>query len=168
MLNTDPRSTDELIQLALDAPEEDDDFQKERWHFVALLQYRGDREVLDRSILLTKSSILAGRLIGIHILGQLGIPKRTFPDECLETLLGLLDQEFDPLILRDICISLGHLKDPRSIAPQLKFCLHPDWEVRYGVVSGLTGHHDDERAIAGLISLLPSRQKIIELGYRCV
>jgi HEAT repeat protein len=84
--------------------------------------------------------------------GQLGIPKRTFPDECLETLIGLLEQEFDPLILRDICIALGHLKDSRSITPQLKFCLHPDWEVRYGVVIGLSGH-DDERAIAGLINL---------------
>jgi HEAT repeat protein len=109
--------------------------------------------VLDRSILLTKSSILAGRWLGIDILGQLGIPKRTFPDECLETLIGLLEQEFYPPILRDICIALGHLKDSRSIAPQLKFCLHPDWEVRYGVVSGLTGHRDDEQAIAGLISL---------------
>jgi HEAT repeats len=153
MLNIDQIATDKLIQLALDAPEEDNDSQKERWHFISLLQYRGDREVLDQSIMLTRSPIIAERCIGIHILGQLGIPKRTFPDECLETLLRLLNQEFDPLILRDICISLGHLKDPRSIAPQLKFCLHPDWEVRYGVVSGLTGHHDDERAIAGLISL---------------
>jgi HEAT repeat protein len=153
MLNIDPRSTDELIRLALDAPEEDDDSQKERWHFISLLQYRGDREVLDRSIMLTKSLILAERWLGIDILGQLGIPKRTFPDECLETLIGLLEQEFYPPILRDICIALGHLKDSRSIVPQLKFCLHPDGNVRYGVVSGLTGHHNDERAIAGLISL---------------
>jgi HEAT repeat protein len=64
----------------------------------------------------------------------------------------LLAQEFYPLILRDICIALGHLEDPRSIEPQLKFCLHPDWEVRYGVVSGLSGR-DDERAISGLIRL---------------
>jgi HEAT repeat protein len=85
-------------------------------------------------------------------LGQLGIPNRTFPDECLTTLVGLLEHEFDPLILRDICIALGHLNDPRSIEPQLKFCLHPDWEVRYGVVHGLSGQ-DDERAIAVLIKL---------------
>jgi HEAT repeat protein len=133
MSNIDPRSTDELIQVALSAPEEDKDRRKERWYFVSLLQHRGDREVLDRSIILTKSSIPTQRCLGIDILGQLGIPNRTFPDKCLETLVGLLEREFDPLILRDICIALGHLKDPRSIAPQLKFCLHPDWEVRYGV-----------------------------------
>jgi HEAT repeat protein len=153
MLNIDPRSTDELIQLALDAPEEDHDSQKERWHFISLLQYRADREVLDRSIMLTTSPIPAERWLGINILAQLGFPQRTFPDECLDTLIGLLEQESDPLMLKSICIALGHLKDARSIAPQLKFCLHPDWEVRYGVVYGLTGHHDDERAIAGLISL---------------
>ncbi len=152
MSNRDPRPTDELIRLALDAPEEDSDSQKERWHFISLLQYRGDREVLDRSIMLTKSSIPAERWLGIDILGQLGIPKRTFPDECLDTLIRLLEQEFDPLMLRSICIALGHLKDSRSITPQLKFCLHPDWEVRYGVVIGLS-EHDDERAIAGLINL---------------
>lgn len=153
MLNIDPRSTDELIRLALDAPEEDDDSEKERWHFIWLFQHRGDREVLDRSIMLTKSSIPAERWLGINVLAQLGTPTRTFPNECLETLLELLDQEFDPIMLKSICIALGHLKDPRSIVPQLKFCLHPDREVRYGVAYGLIGHHDDERAIAGLISL---------------
>ena len=67
-------------------------------------------------------------------------------------LLELLELEFDPLILRDIGIALGHLRDPRSIDLQLRFCLHPDWEVRYGVVIGLSGHRD-ERAISGLIRL---------------
>ena len=148
----DSRSTAELIQIALAAPAEDEDYLQERWYFDYLLQCRGDREVLDRSVALTESSLIEERSLGIHILGQLGIPDRTFPDECLTTLLKLLTEEFDPLLLRDICIALGHLKDPRSIEPQLKFCLHPDWEVRYGVVCGLSGH-EDERAIAGLIGL---------------
>jgi hypothetical protein len=152
MSTIDPRTTEELIQLALLAPEEDEDCLQERWYFAYLLQCRGNREVLDRSLKLTQSSILEQRSLGINILGQLGVPDRTFPNECLTALLGLLEVEFDPLILRDICIALGHLHDPRSIEPQLKFCLHPDWEVRYGVVSGLSGHND-ERAIAGLIGL---------------
>ncbi len=151
-IGTDSRSTAELIQLAIAAPEEDEDDANERWHFVGLLQRRGNREVLDRSLALTRSSSIEERSLGIDILGQLGIPARTFPDECVTRLVELLEQEFDPLILRDICIALGHLKDPRSIEPQLKFCLHPDWEVRYGVVSGLSGR-DDERAILGLIKL---------------
>ena len=151
-IGIDSRSTAELIQLALAAPEEDDDYTKERWHFVGLLQRRGNREVLDRSLELTESLSIEARSLGIDILGQLGIPERTFPDECVTRLLKLLAQEFDPLILRDICIALGHLEDPRSIEPQLKFCFHPDWEVRYGVVSGLSGR-DDERAIWGLIKL---------------
>jgi HEAT repeat protein len=151
-IGLDSRSTAELFQLALAAPDEDEDRSKERWHFVGLLQRRGDREVLDRGLGLTTSELIAERSLGIDILGQLGIPARTFPDECVTRLIELLDQEFDPLIIRDICIALGHLKDPRSIEPQLKFCLHPDWEVRYGVVSGLSSQ-EDERAIDGLIKL---------------
>ncbi len=151
-IGIDSRSTAELIQLALAAPEEDDDYAKERWHFVGLLQRRGNREVLDRALALTESSSIEERSLGIDILGQLGIPERTFPDECITRLVELLAQEFDPLTLRDICIALGHFQDLRSIEPQLKFCLHPDWEVRYGVVSGLSGR-DDDRAIWGLIKL---------------
>ncbi|WP_310488060.1 HEAT repeat domain-containing protein [Chamaesiphon sp. VAR_69_metabat_338] len=151
-IGLDSRSTAELIQLALSAPEEDDDYSNERWHFVGLLQRRGDREVLDRALGLTESISIEERSLGIDILGQLGIPERTFPDECVMKLIELLNREFDPLILRDICIALGHLNDPRSIEPQLKFCFHPDWEVRYGVVSGLSGK-EDERAISGLIKL---------------
>ena len=151
-IGLDSRSTAELIQLAIAAPEEDEDYAKERWHFVGLLQRRGNREVFDRSLLLTESVSIEERSLGIDILGQLGIPDRTFPAECVTRLVEMLRQEFDPLILRDICIALGHFQEPRSIEPQLKFCFHPDWEVRYGVVSGLSGR-DDERAIWGLIKL---------------
>ncbi len=150
-IKTDPRSTEELIQLALITPEETDDGD-DRWDFISLLRNRGDREVLDRSIALTESNDPEERTIGIQILGQLGTPDRTFPDECLTTLIGLLAYEQDPLLLQSIGIALGHLHDPRAIEPQLKFCLHPDWEVRYGVVLSLNGH-DDPRAIAALIKL---------------
>ncbi len=150
-IKTDPRSTEEIIQLALTAPEENDDGD-DRWDFIGLLRYRGSRDVLDRAIALTASGNSEERTIGIQILGQLGIPERTFPDECLTTLVELLNDELDPLILQNIGIALGHLNDPRAIEPQLRFCLHPDWEVRYGVVLSLNGH-DDERAIAALIKL---------------
>ena len=118
-IGIDSRSSEELIQLALAAPEEDDDYLKERWHFVSLLQHRGNREVLDRSLVLTESSSIDERALGVYILGQLGIPERTFPNECVMTLVALLAKEFDPSILRDICIALGHLNDPRSSDPQL-------------------------------------------------
>jgi HEAT repeat protein len=148
---SDPRSTEILMRLALTAPE-DDDNGDDRWDFIWLLQSRGDREVLDRAIGLTQSCNSVERTIGIQILGQLGSPDRTFPDECLTTLTRLLQDESDPLILQSIGIALGYLNDPRAIEPQLKFCLHPDWEVRYGVVLTMNGH-EDERAIAALIKL---------------
>ena len=51
-------TTVELFQIALLAPEDDADYRKERWNFIGLLQGRGDREVLDRSLILTQSSML--------------------------------------------------------------------------------------------------------------
>ena len=109
----DSRSTEELIQLALTAPEEDDDGD-DRWDFIWLLRYRGTRDVLNGAIALTESNNSEERTIGIQILGQLGIPDRTFPDECLTTLIGLLKHEIDPLILQSIGIALGHLNDARD------------------------------------------------------
>jgi HEAT repeat protein len=151
LIKTEARSTEELIQLALTAPEENENGD-DRWDFISLLRNRGTREVLDRSIALTKSSHSEERTIGIQILGQLGTPDRTFPDECLTTLIGLLEDELDPSLLQSIGIALGHLHDARAIEPQLKFCSHPNWGVRHGVVLSLNGH-DDERAIAALIRL---------------
>jgi HEAT repeat protein len=153
-------STAELIELALAAPAEDRDYLKARWYFVSQLHDRGDREVLDRALILTQSSLIAERDLGVYILGHLGIPERTFPDECVTALLELLTREIDPLLLKDICIALGNFTDPRSIEPLLKFRLHPDWEVRYGVVSGLSGN-EDERAIAGLIELSADEYPLI-------
>jgi hypothetical protein len=142
----------ELFKVALLAPEEDKDYRKERWNLILALQRRGNRDVLNRALILIKSLIPEERSLGIDILGQLGSPERIFQYECVTTLIELLESEFDPLILRDICIALGHQQDPRAIEPLIKFCLHPDWEVRYGVVSGLS-RHTDERAISGLITL---------------
>ncbi len=148
----DTPTTAELFHTALLSPEDDDNYRKERWNFISLLQRRGNREVFDKSLILTKSLIPEERSLGIAILGQLGSPERIFQDECVKILIELLECEFDPLILRDICIALGHQQDPRAIEPLLKFCLHPDWEVRYGVVSGLS-NHANEWAISGLITL---------------
>jgi HEAT repeat protein len=151
-IEIDLRSTEELIQLALSASKEADDFKQERWHFISLLHCRGSREVFDRALMLTQSSNPEERRLGINILGQLGVTERTFPHECVTALVNMLDHEFDPLMLQAICIALGHLNDPHSIEPQLKFCLHPDWEVRYGVVHGLS-FQTDERAVAALVKL---------------
>ena len=100
------------------------------------------------------------RQVGALVLGQLGIsPERRVPpfwqEQVLE-LMTLLNRETvgqnDPEVLKDTCISLGHLNDVRAVPPLVKLKRHRDGRVRYGVAFGLTGH-DDPRAIEALIEL---------------
>ena len=60
------------------------------WDFVYALHWRGTNEVLDWAVRLCRSSCAVERRVGADILGQLGVPERTFPEVCLRTLLGML------------------------------------------------------------------------------
>jgi HEAT repeat protein len=143
----DPRSTEELIRLALTEQDED-----AAWEPVSVLHYRGSREVLEAATRLCASTSAGERRVGVDILGQLGIPDRTFPNECFEVLAGMLPSETDSGVLESIGVAFGHLQDPRAIEWLLPLKNHSDADVRFGVVLGLTGH-DRPDAIRGLIEL---------------
>jgi HEAT repeat protein len=143
----DPRPTEELINLAL--TEED---EHAAWNAVTVLQFRATREVLEAAQNLCKSERAKERELGANILGQLGVPDRAFPDECLATALELLETDQEVQVLSAACIALGHLHDPRAIGPLVGLKNHPSEDVRYGVVHGLSGQRDD-LAIATLIEL---------------
>lgn len=147
------KSTEELIGLALTA--KDEQIANE---CIVVLEYRGTLEVLEQAQKLCQSKNIEEKYLGINILGQLGIPERTFPDECLHTLLQLLEKENDPNILGSIGIALGHLQDNRAIQPLVKLKNHPHPEVRYGVVFGLLCQEDDT-AIETLIELSSDRDE---------
>ena len=69
---SDPRSTDELIRIALS--EED---INEAWNEVVVLHFRGNREVFEKAKNLCESNCPQERELGANILGQLGVPKAT-------------------------------------------------------------------------------------------
>jgi HEAT repeat protein len=149
----DPRSTDELLNIALTYPQASTDEEEHiAWDAVRALHYRATREVLDAARTLCESDDPGKRAVGVDILGQLGVPDRAFPDECLTILLALLAKEHDTNVLYSIGVALGHLHDPRAIEPLVKLKAHPDFDVRYGVVFGLLTHRDD-LAIKTLIEL---------------
>ncbi|MFB8791503.1 MAG: HEAT repeat domain-containing protein [Potamolinea sp.] len=143
----DSRTTEELIKLALNAEDED-----EVWELVPSLHFRGNREVLEAAQKLCESEIFKERKLGVDILGQLGIPQRTFLDESLSILFKLLDTEKDSEVLYSIGIALGHIGDKRAIEPLVKLKNHPIAEVRYGVTFGISGQ-EDTLAISTLIEL---------------
>jgi hypothetical protein len=82
-MRTDPRSIDELISTALTESDED-----VVWNAVCALHFRGTEDCLARAEILCRSDSAKERCLGANILGQLGIPDRTSPRQCLSILLG--------------------------------------------------------------------------------
>jgi HEAT repeat protein len=145
-MKNDPRSTEELIRLAIAANEDT------CWDFVSVLQFRATNEVLESALELCQKGDSNAKSIGAAILGQLGIPTRAFPNESFSMLLKLLETEVDAGVLCSVGIALGHLKDSRAIEPLIRLIAHPNAEVRYGVTLGLSGH-DETSALNALIEL---------------
>lgn len=143
----DPRPTGELIRIAL--TEED---EHAAWDPVTTLHFRGTKEVLEHARQLCNSPIPKERKLGADILGQLGIPDRTFPDDCFQILATTLSYEKEPIVLAAIAIAFGHLHDPRGIPLLAPLKNHSDSDVRYGVVHGIS-RHKNELAIQTLIDL---------------
>ena len=143
----DQRPTEELIRTAL--AEEDEDAA---WEPVVILHYRGSPEVFESARDLCKRDNPRKQILGADILGQLGIPERTFPEESLAILLGTLDTEEDSDVLAAAAMALGHIRDERAIEALVRMKNHPSENVRFGVVHGLSTY-EDKSAISALLEL---------------
>ncbi|WP_406699103.1 HEAT repeat domain-containing protein [Singulisphaera sp. Ch08] len=151
----DPRSVDELISAALSEPDED-----HAWDAIWVLRWRGTREVFDRSSGLCRSFCPVERKLGAAVLGQLGLPERTFPDPCLGILLAMLEAEQDHGVISSILFALSHLGSPEAIGPAARFRDDADPDVREGVVHAMMGH-EDALAIEVLIGLTRDQETSI-------
>lgn len=151
----DSRSIAELVKLALTEQDED-----AAWEAVTALHYKGNREVLEAAMRLCASDNADERQLGVNILGQLGTPERTFPNECFEVLAAMLTKETDPNVLECIGVAFGHLKDPRAVELLVPLKRHLNSDVRFGVVLGLTGH-DCPDAIEALVELSRDSEELV-------
>ncbi len=143
----DPRTANELILLALTAPNEDVD-----WECVAILHLRGSWEVFKAARSLCLSDCVVEKTLGANILGQLGVPDRTFPNECVDVLLSLLRSEVDVGVLQATCFALGHTSDNRAADELAKLATHPSDLIRYGVAFAIA-NLQNQIAIDTLIQL---------------
>lgn len=146
-MKSDARSTPELIQAVLTAVNDTQKFE-----IIGVLQFRGDRDVFEAAKSLCFSLKPSEREVSACILGQLGIPERTFPEESVEILLDLLAREQHPEVLCSVGIALGHLQAQKAVPALVALKNHPHADVRYGVVMGLLCQ-TDEQAIQALIEL---------------
>jgi len=128
-MRQDPRSTVKLIELAL----------AEDRNAIAVLHARGDRAVLNAALALCHSPKVGHRRIGALILGQLGSPKRTFPEECCDALLCLVHHDQSHEVVIQAVFALGHLGNARSEPDLIQLRHHPDRDIRHGVAFALCG-----------------------------
>jgi hypothetical protein len=144
----DPRSTDDLLDLALtkDADRDNDDY----WHPIAALQHRL-AQIIERIQTLSISGDDKSRDTAATILGQGWVGAKVASDHCAEILLQMLAKEQSNLVLPSIIFALGHLHDPRAVEPLVGLSRHSDARVRYAAVSSLCGH-DDTLSIEAMIT----------------
>ncbi len=129
------------------------------WNAGKKLHRLGTQEVLYEAMRLTQSEDPYRRARGADILGQLGVQagvaSALFVSERLRSLLALLQDESDPLVLDAVIIALGHLRQPEGILAILPYCEHLDENVRYAVAWALPGGAGNHSGvIAALIRLM--------------
>jgi HEAT repeat protein len=78
--------------------------------------------------------------------------QKPYAAESVQLLVQLLDGEADTNVINATLIAFGHLQRPECVSAIIRFANHPDSDIRYGVVFGLSGR-DDEAAIRTLIAL---------------
>lgn len=144
---TDPRTVDELFLAAL--TETDDDLA---WQPVSALHYRGTHEALDRARALCLSECSFERRLGADVLGQLGVPERTFSRECCAILMRMLKGERKANVLQSVLIAISHNHWPEVISQASQCAYHSDPGVRHAAALALIGY-EEETAIECLIRL---------------
>lgn len=130
------------------------------WDAIIKLQRTGSREVLEMCAARCASPDPRERRVAAAVLGQLGVRDRqastVFREERFRALHALLLAEgaglADTRVLAAACIALGHLHDPRVISRLAALRAHPDPDVRFAVVLGVSGHDTDE-AVGTLMAL---------------
>jgi methionyl-tRNA formyltransferase len=142
------RSLDELVEAAV----REWDSEAEWPPYLAALTWRGDEEVLEAARGLLRSDEPRARAAGAYVLGQLGIPERTFPARSAELLEAHAAEEDDPEVLATIGIAFGNLGAPYGTETLLRLRRHDDARVREGAADALAGR-DDERVFDALVEL---------------
>jgi methionyl-tRNA formyltransferase len=142
------RSLEELIETAIREWRSDAEWPP----YMAALAWRGDEETLAAAQELLGRDDPRARAVGAYVLGQLGIPERTFPGQSAGALERHAQHEQDPEVLATIASAFGNLGAPYGIETLLRLRRHPDARVREGAADALAGR-DDERVFEALIEL---------------
>ena len=143
------RSLDELMETAVREWDSDAEWPP----YLAALTWRGDEATLAVALeLLERRDDPRARAVGAYVLGQLGIPERTHPQESAAALERHAEGEEDPEVLATIASAFGNLGPRYGLETLLKLRRHADPRVREGAAEALAGR-DEERVFDALVEL---------------
>jgi HEAT repeat protein len=149
----DARSTAELVKAALAEAGHEDDLPAGETPAIAVLHARGTKDVLDAGRALCASKEAKLRALGADILGQLGLPDRTFPEECCDALLALVKDEKNTGVLMSALFAFGHLGNRRAEPHVIALRTHKEEAVRHAVGFALY-MSESPAAVQALLELL--------------
>lgn len=121
------------------------------WNYIAEIHYRGRRFEFEKAKELLTSKDALWREIGADILGQLGYKSKSFIDESVTLLLGLVNDENEDVI-RSVLYALGHRYESRCVPYIVKYAKHKNKEIRHALAVAL-GTFEEQEAIEALIIL---------------
>jgi methionyl-tRNA formyltransferase len=142
------RSIEELVELAV----HEWDSAMEWPANLSALAWRGTPEVLEAARALANRHDPDARSAAAYVLGQLGVPARTLPEQSAAALEEIAAREEDPSVLATIASAFGNLGEPYGLETLLRLRRHPDARVRDGAAGALAGR-DDQRVDEALIEL---------------
>lgn len=132
----------------------DDVDDHDYWASVGELQRRGDDASLGAALALCADAEPGRRVLGLHVLGQLGWPRgRPHRDASLPVAIHLAAYDTDPRVVDAAVHALGHLGDPRGAGAVLAHMDHASAEIRWAVawaLPGMAGRPADERVVDAL------------------
>jgi HEAT repeat protein len=136
----DPRSTDEVIALALtkNADSDGDDY----WNWIWVIQARLP-VIFDKVKELASNANPASRDLAATVLGQNGLKDKVASQQCVSLLTSMLLKEQSSKVLVLIIFALGHHHNSSCLPSLLNFESHPDADVRYALTHSLGGMEED-------------------------
>lgn len=156
----DLRSTAALVKAALAEAGRSDDLAGSDSPAMIALHERGTKEVLEAGRALCASKEAKLRALGAEILGQLGSPDRTFPEECCDALLALMKDEQNNGVVMATLFALGHLGNRRAEPHVIAMRTHKEEAVRHAVGFALY-MSESPAAVTALLELLDDPSEMV-------
>ena len=135
----DPALPDRTMEELLAVAREEWTSDAEWAPHLSALAYRGDEEVLFRARAMAEDDDPCERAIAAFLLGQLGTPVPTFPDESAAALEEMAAREQDPGVLEAVAHGFGHLGEPYGLDALVALAGHGDARVREAAAISLAG-----------------------------